>query len=700
MRFLTPLFLAGGLVIIAPVIFHLIRRTTRQRTVFSSLLFLQPTPPRLTKRNRLEHILLLLLRCAALGLLATGFARPFIRHAMPPNASAEPPKRMVILLDTSASMRRADLWSQARDKAEALLRKTAPADRVALFTFDRQLAPLITFDQWNAAPPGDRFAVAGSRLAETKPGWSATHMDQALIGASELLAETDDAQFVGKRQIIVISDFQEGSRLSALQGQQWPRNVEVLSERVDTKTSNASLQVLADLAENRPSTANSIRVRVSNEPGSHREQFQVGWAGQQGGFLGKAVDIYVPTGQSRIVALPLTETNARPDRVTLQGDDESFDNTVFTVPPETARLNVVYIGGDSETDPRQSLYFVRRAFQATALETVAVKAMQPSTPWVAQDAKNTTLFILTGTPPEQLATGLREQLALGKTLIFAPSDAAAASALTGFLGQKIAAEEASVRNYAMLGEIDFRHPLFAPFADARYSDFTKIHFWKYRRLDLQAAPDARVIARFDNSDPAIVDIPIGKGRMILLASGWQPVDSQLALSSRFVPLLYSALELTGGMPTPMAQFQVGDAVTFPADWIGVGAASTIVKPDGSSLTLAAGETSFSQTMVPGVYHLKSGSSDKRFVVNFDPAEGRTSPLPLDELERQGAPVHAADLATAHEAQRAAALAGAELENRQKLWRWFIVATLLMLFMETGLAGWTARRPAIPKEAAA
>ena len=700
MRFLTPLFLAGGLAIIAPVIFHLIRRTTRNRTVFSSLIFLQATPPRLTRRNRLEHILLLLLRCVALGLLATGFARPFIRHAMPPNASAEPPKRMVILLDDSASMRRADLWSQARDKAESLLQKATPADRVALFTFDRQLTPLVTFDEWNAAAPGDRFAVAQSHLVAAKPGWSGTHMDQALIRASELLAETDDAQFTGKRQIIVISDFQEGSRLSALQGQQWPHNVEVLSERVEAKTSNASLQVLADLAENRPAAGNSIRVRISNEPGSRREQFQVGWAGEQGGFLGKAVDIYVPAGQSRIVTLPSSETNARPDRITLQGDDESFDNTVFTVPPETTRLNVLYIGGDSETDPRQSLYFIRRAFQATALETVTVKAMQPSEPWAAQNAKNTALFILTGTPSEPLSTGLREQIAVGKTLVFVPTNAEAVSTLTGFLGQKIAAEEASVRNYAMLGDIDFRHPLFAPFADARYSDFTKIHFWKYRKLDLQTATDARVVARFDNGDPAIVDIPIGKGRMILFTSGWQPSDSQLALSSRFVPLLYSALELTGGVPTPMAQFQVGDAVTLPADWMQPGAAASIVKPDGSALTLAAGETNFSQTMIPGVYHFKAGSSDKRFVVNFDPAEGRTSPLPLDELERQGAPVHAGDVTNAHEAQRAAALASVEIENRQKLWRWFIVATLVMLLMETGLAGWTARRKMIPSESRA
>src|ERR1041384_2382255 len=102
MSFLAPFFLAGALAVALPVVFHLIRRTTRQRTVFSSLMFLKSTPPRLTQRNRLEHLLLLLLRCAAICLLALGFARPCLKHALPETPSADPPKRIVILVDTSA----------------------------------------------------------------------------------------------------------------------------------------------------------------------------------------------------------------------------------------------------------------------------------------------------------------------------------------------------------------------------------------------------------------------------------------------------------------------------------------------------------------------------------------------------------------------------------------------------------------------
>src|SRR5207244_12535632 len=54
----------------------------------------------------------------------------------------------------------------------------------------------------------------------------------------------------------------------------------------------------------------------------------------------------------------------------------------------------------------------------------------------------------------------------------------------------------------------------APFADPRFSDFTKIHFWKYRRADATAIPNARVVAKFDTGDPALLEIRIGTGRML------------------------------------------------------------------------------------------------------------------------------------------------------------------------------------------
>src|SRR4051794_972510 len=141
MSLLAPLYILGGLAIALPVLFHLIRRTPQGRQDFSSLMFLAPSPPRITRRSRLNNILLLLLRAAALGLLAFAFARPFLRADSGLNVSQQRGRRVAILLDTSASMRRGDLWQQAVRRAEEVAAGLTPADEAALFLFDRTVRP-------------------------------------------------------------------------------------------------------------------------------------------------------------------------------------------------------------------------------------------------------------------------------------------------------------------------------------------------------------------------------------------------------------------------------------------------------------------------------------------------------------------------------------------------------------------------------
>ncbi|MCH8924016.1 MAG: BatA domain-containing protein, partial [Planctomycetes bacterium] len=50
-------FLAGTAAVGFPLVFHLIRRAPSGRREFSSLMFLKTSPPRLTRRSRLDHLL-------------------------------------------------------------------------------------------------------------------------------------------------------------------------------------------------------------------------------------------------------------------------------------------------------------------------------------------------------------------------------------------------------------------------------------------------------------------------------------------------------------------------------------------------------------------------------------------------------------------------------------------------------------------
>jgi hypothetical protein len=242
----------------------------------------------------------------------------------------------------------------------------------------------------------------------------------------------------------------------------------------------------------------------------------------------------------------------------------------------------------------------------------------------------------------------------------------------------------------MLVGMDFAHPVMAPFADPRFSDFTGIRFWNYRKFDLDAISAARVVARFDSGDPALLDVPVGQGRAILLTSGWHPADSQLALSSKFVPLMFSLLDLGGSLTMPPAQHFVGDSISLPD-----GQVVSVTDPDGAPLTISDGQSQFVAT-TPGIYQLGT-VPPTRIAVNLKPSESLTAPLPEDELERLGAPMARAATDAVHEAARRVQLQHAELEARQKLWRWLLVAVLGIALVETALAGWTTRRSTLPQE---
>ncbi len=691
MSFLAPLFLLGGAAIAAPIIFHLIRRTSKEKQPFSSLMFLQPSPPRVTKRSRLENLLLLLLRCAVLLLLALGFARPFIPKPVEVSNDPNAGRKVVVMVDASASMKREGAWAGALERVDEVLSEVDRADRVALYSFDRTARRLMNFEQWAQGAEGQRAALARQQLESVSPSWSSTRLGNALITAVEALEEADSddsaAQWSGPREIVLISDLQTGADLDSLQAYEWPEGIALRVEPVEAaKPTNAGLQLVAERHDGpRKQEEVGPRVRISNAADSAKEQFQVGWvAGDSTEFLGSVADAYVPPGQSRVAQLPKVPAGVENPRIRLIGDDEGFDNTVWRVEPEAQAIPVLYLGSESDTDLEQPLFYLKRAFQESKLEKIEVVARPAETPVAQTDLERSRLLVLSRAPVGGEAASLKAFMEKGGTvlaLLKSAEDAAAIGALTGGAFPK--SEEAKVSQYAMLGEIDFEHPLFAPFADPRFSDFTKIRFWKHRKLDFSALPEARVVARFDSDDPALTEIPVGKGTLLAFAAGWHPADSVLARSSKFVPLLYALLENSGAIRSVVSQVYIGDEVAIDA---GPGdRAIMVAKPDGTSVELKAGGR-FTQTDQPGVYTATIGDETQRFAVNLAPGESRTAPIDVEDLPVRGATMTAPELTPEQSEAQKRLMLKSQLESQQKLWRWLVIAALLALIAETFVAG--------------
>jgi hypothetical protein len=675
-NFLSPLFLLGALAVAGPIIFHLIRRTTREVKPFSSLMFLQPTPPRITSRSRIENLWLLLLRCLVLCALALGFARPFFRQGSAKNAAGDGAgRRLAILVDTSASMRRETLWKQAQEKAEALLRSTTPLDMVAVFAFDRTPHVLVDMEQWNTVPVDQRVPAALRQLATASPGWAGTNLGAAILQALDLISGARQTT-PARGEIVIISDTQEGARLDGLQGMEWPPNVTVRFEMLKmTKPGNAAPQWL--IGEEQKDAADrdgKMRVRVSNAAEAKAERFRVAW----GAAPDAGLDAYVPAGQSTVIRVPKLPEGT--DKLVLTGDDADFDNTIWLLAPQPRRVPVMFLGADGEDDTRGSLFYLRRVFQQTAQEIVEISARRKDEAVAAFELQKTQLiFIGDGVTDAQLSA-VRQFARDGRLVVMPMTDAGSGAVLGRLLEiPEFRTEEAAVRDFALLAQIDFQSALFVAFSDPRFSDFTKIHFWHHRRVDAAKIPNAQVLASFDDRDPAIVKVPLGKGGVIVLASSWRPVDSQLALSSKFVPLLHAILDESAGLPPARAQYFIGDEIALPS-----GPKSYVMrKPDGSEAPVAAGGK-FAGTDQPGIYVASPG--ELRFVVNLDPEESRTSPLGRDQLAALALPLaeSAAGASPATTANGIHTLA-TEAEQRQKLWRWLVIAAVMFLLVETAIA---------------
>lgn len=687
MGILAPLFLAGLAGLALPLIFHLVRRTPRGKQAFSSLMFLAPTPPRLTRRSRLDQVVLLLLRLAALTLIAFAFTRPFVREAELLSWEALPQRRVALLLDTSASLRRGDLWQQALERVTRELDQLAPHDEVALYTFSDRLITEVSFLQDKTVSATSQRDVIKTRLRALQPTWNTTDLGVALATlAAELDASHDAQQSSSTPQIVLISDVQHGARLEALQGLVWPEQVRVIPQFVTVKpTTNATVQLLAVSDED---PEGEPRVRVTNSPDATEDQFHVRWfdARQPKSMTGE-VAVYVPPGQSRVVQLPRPESLLHSDRIVLRGDAHDFDNTWYVVPPRPQEMTVQYLGEDAADDPQGLQYYLRLAWASDALRSVTFTDGKAS-------ATMPRLIVVTRTLSEAEQQQLTAAVEQGATLIVVPQDRAAAATLLNWLPEWELGPEplpTGKEDFQLLGEIDFTHPLFAPFANPRYNDFTRIHFWRSLPLQLRASVPAttRMMARFDNGTPWLLERAIGQGQVYLMTSGWRPDDSQLAVSSKFVPLFGHLLDQASGLRGDLSSTLVQAPVPLLSQRT---RALTLSTPSGKSHSIPVTATEFRETIEPGIYQAGSGSDEFRFAVNLAPSESQTAPMPLEMLEQLGVRF-ATEVTAAVRLDQARQARDTELESQQQVWRWLLVGGLLVLLGETWWSGRAARRGA-------
>src|SRR4029079_17185232 len=168
MSFLAPAFLAGLVAIAVPVLIHLINCERKVVVEFPSLMFLQRIPYRSIRRQKIRHLLLLILRCLALALLVAAFARPFFQRKQAAIGSSGA-REVVILLDRSSSMGYANRWQRARDEAKKVVSGLGATDRATLVLFAGAAGagrePMATPGTLTAAINASKLSAEGTKFA-------------------------------------------------------------------------------------------------------------------------------------------------------------------------------------------------------------------------------------------------------------------------------------------------------------------------------------------------------------------------------------------------------------------------------------------------------------------------------------------------------------------------------------------------------
>ncbi|QDT12236.1 BatA domain-containing protein [Planctomycetes bacterium K23_9] len=710
MSVLAPLYLLGGLAVALPILFHLIRRRPTGAVEFSSLMFLQPTSPRLTRRSRLENWPLLLLRALALLLLAAAFARPFLRQT---ESSSDETigQRLVILLDTSASMQRPELWEAATTDATNVINQLSPKDQLAVVVFDNQPRIALSFEQCAELDADQRKTAALAAVRDSSPTWKATDMGRAISYAADIVSqyETDDAakqsdddnstaRVVGESSLVLISDMQQGSQIESLQQYSWPKKLSLEIHRVGVQQpSNAAVSLLPETHSDHD--ADRIRVRVSNAANSEKSRFSVAFAGGHPSNDNLELPVQVPPGESRVVRMPLPSKSVT--SLVLRGDDQAFDNQRFLVSHEPEPLTLLFVGSsnDKGDDHRQEspareslLYYLKRVPLSNSRGEVTVTPVAPEKLTVVPEPISTPLIVVADPISTDVADRLKQYVAQGGRVLFVlpqPSDSdsgdnelqTAIRTVANSDDDSMTITESKVKDYVMLSGIDFAHPVFKPMADPQFNDFTKVRFWSHRTI-ANIPADWSVLASFDDGDPALLESQNDKGRVWVLTAGWQPSSSQLALSTKFLPLVFSFFGRTVGQANEFATTVVGEAPPYsPTD------SATITAPSGIAFDYSQSEDA-DQIDQPGVYTYQD-EVEKTFAVNLASSESNTTPLDDEAFERFGVKL-GKPLSPAQTDAAKRQLRDIELEKQQKVWQWLLMTALVLLAAETLWGGLISR----------
>ncbi len=670
MSFLFPAFLLGGLAAAAPILLHFFARDRAPRLPFSDVRFLERAFVRRDRRRRLRELLLLALRVAALLLLAVAFARPFLD-------AADPARRItVVAVDRSLSLSAPGQMALARRRALEVVAATPSDESIAVVAFDATAEVV-------AGPAAGRPPVHAA-IGRIAPTAGATSYPAGLAAAVEALDGRSG-------RIVLVTDLQaagwpEGARAAV------PEYVEVEVAGVPPVERNLAVTAagvegggLAAVILNTGSEPvetetvlllagrEVVRRPVTLQPGAT----EMHWNVRAAGAVVSAAD-RGPEAEAREEALRNAQVAAV--RVT-DRDGYRWDDTRYVL-LGPASPTVVHVVANSGTLDAEAFYLAQALGVAPGSRPFEVRPVTPAA-LTAPDASGRLagdVVVIVGT--DGLSRPGRARIAAfveaGGGLLLAPGPGVDPRLVRDLFGESVelaveapmeTSSDAAARRLAV---VDPRHPVFRPFGDV-VATLGQVRFTGTIPVTLAERGDAgagigsggsastsrsdsnvdrsgtdgpaRVLARFDHGDPALIEYGRGDGRAFVFASDLNMGWNDFPRRPGFVPFLQETVRYLAGP---------GE---LPRDVLPADAPPGVPRIPGAATDPASG---------------------RRVAVNVDPRESEPGPLTPDEF--------LARLGNAPAGETGATLVpdGVTREAEQSLWWYVVLAVAVVLVGEAWL----------------
>jgi hypothetical protein len=668
MAFLNPLFLLGLAAVAAPIIVHLVRRTRAPRVEFPSLMFVRKVPQRTIRRRRLTNLALLLLRCLAFLLLVLAFIRPYFGSGEANEDSKQ--RATVILLDTSFSLRYDNRFDRAKKRAEEIVDQGAGKERLALIGFGQEyeIQNRFTTDT----------AQIKSTLAALQAGGAGTHYAQALRGAETAFREIGNRE----KRIVLISDFQKTGVNPSESGYRLSKDIKLVT--VDLGEENSPNLAIADVNVQpriyQAKYSDKLTARIANYSDEVKTGVRVEFLLND--HTVEKREIKIEPRDATTVEFTDFNLNEGVNRgiIQVEGDNFLFDNKFYFTMRRAQQMRALAI--ETPGRGRSESFYLRSAMTTGENLPFALEIKSPGTVAPNDISQYRVVIVNDAVISPALAQALIKFVEGGGGLILATGPHTDISTFNQAFQNVAPArleEAVQLRGAPVsMSEIKTDHPIFEVFRESGRLSSARVLGYT------QAVPGEKsmVIARFENGSPALIETSHGSGKILLftttLDAGW----NDLPLTPIYLPFMRQMARYLGETVEPAFHPQ-GQVFTVPA--AKDGAPPSVDAPGGDRITDRK-QTPTGEMIIAardaGFYRLRYPESTDYAAVNPDSKESDFSRLNIEEFSNS---VTGADPKTGATNAAVEKPAKEEVESRQNLWLYLLLASLLLFITEAVLA---------------